>query len=135
MWEIYPPGMYDLLKQIWDDYYVPAQARGEKLPDLMVTENGVPVPDVVDSDGQIHDERRICYLRDHLVQVHKAIQSWVDVNGYYVWSFADNFEWNLGYGPRFGLIHVDYETLNRTIKDSGMWFAKIISDNGFDPGE
>jgi beta-glucosidase len=135
MWEIYPPGMYDLLKQIWDDYYVPAQARGEKLPDLMVTENGAPVPDVVDSDGQIHDERRIRYLRDHLVQVHKAIQSGVDVKGYYVWSFADNFEWNLGYSPRFGLIHVNYETLNRTMKDSGMWFAKIISDNGFEPGE
>lgn len=135
MWEIYPPGMYDLLKRIWDDYYVPAQARGEKMPELMVTENGVPVPDVMASDGQVHDERRIRYLRDHLVQVHRAIQSGVDVKGYYVWSFADNFEWSLGYGPRFGLIHINYETLNRTIKDSGKWFAKIISDNGFDHGE
>jgi beta-glucosidase len=135
MWEIFPPGMYDLLKRIWDDYYVPAQARGEKMPELMVTENGVPVPDVMTSDGQVHDERRIRYLRDHLAQVHRAIQSGVDVKGYYVWSFADNFEWNLGYGPRFGLIHIDYETMNRTIKDSGKWFAKVIADNGVDLGE
>lgn len=105
------------------------------MPELIVTENGVPVPDVIGLDGQVHDERRIRYLRDHLAQVHKAIQSGVDVKGYYVWSFADNFEWNLGYGPRFGLIYIDYETLNRTIKDSGKWFAKVISDNGFDHGE
>ena len=135
MWEIYPLGIYELLKRIWEDYYIPAQARGEKMPELMVTENGVPVPDVMDSDGEVHDERRIRYLRDHLVQVHRAIQAGVDVKGYYVWSFADNFEWNLGYDPRFGLIHIDYETLNRTIKDSGKWFDKVISDNGFDHGE
>ena len=135
MWEIYPAGMCDLLKRIWDDYYIPAQARGEKMPELMVTENGVPVPDVMSNDGQVHDERRIRYLRDHLAQVHRAIQSGVDVKGYYVWSFADNFEWNLGYDPRFGLIHINYETLNRTIKDSGKWFAKVISENGFNLGE
>ena len=135
MWEIYPAGMYDLLKRLWDDYYIPAQARGEKMPELMVTENGVPVPDVMSNDGQVHDERRIRYLRDHLAQVHRAIQSGVDVKGYYVWSFADNFEWNLGYDPRFGLIHINYETLNRTIKDSGKWFAKVISENGFNLGE
>jgi beta-glucosidase len=105
------------------------------MPELMVTENGVPVPDVMSNDGHVHDERRIRYLRDHLAQVHRAIQSGVDVKGYYVWSFADNFEWNLGYGPRFGLIRVDYETLNRTIKDSGRWFAKVISENGFNLGE
>ena len=124
MWEIYPPGMYDLLKRIWDDYYVPAQARGEKMPELMITENGVPVPDVMTSDGQVRDERRIRYLRDHLAQVHRAIQSGVDVKGYYVWSFADNFEWNLGYGPRFGLIHIDYETLDRTIKTAASGLRK-----------
>jgi beta-glucosidase len=135
MWEIYPHGMYDLLKRIWDDYYFPARTRGEKMPELMVTENGVPVPDVISTDGQVHDERRIRYLREHLAQVHRAIQSGVDVKGYYVWSFADNFEWNLGYDPRFGLIHINYETLNRTIKDSGKWFAKVISENGFNLGE
>jgi beta-glucosidase len=112
MWEIYPPGMCELLNRIRDDYYIPAQAKGEKIPELMVTENGVPVPDVMDPDGQVHDERRIRYLRDHLAQVHWAIQSGVDVKGFYVRSLADNFEWNLGYDPRFGLIHLNYETLN-----------------------
>ena len=134
MWEIYPPGMFTLLKRIWDDYYIPAQAKGIRMPELMVTENGVPVPDTLDADGHVHDERRIRYLRDHLAQVHKATQAGVDIKGYYVWSFADNFEWNLGYGPRFGLIHVDYESLRRTIKDSGNWYSKVIIENGFDTG-
>jgi beta-glucosidase len=131
MWEIYPPGMYKLLKQIWDDYFVPAQSREVPMPELMVTENGVPVPDIVETDGQIHDERRIRYLHDHLFQVHRAIEAGVDIKGYYVWSFADNFEWNLGYGPRFGLIHVDYESLQRRVKDSGKWVANVIAENGF----
>ncbi len=135
MWEIYPPGMYVLLKRIWEDYYVPAQAGGKSMPELMITENGVPVPDILDADGRVHDERRIRYLRDHLVQVHKAIQEGVDIKGYYVWSFADNFEWNLGYGPRFGLIYIDYDNLKRTVKDSGKWYSKVITENGFDTGD
>lgn len=135
MWEIYPPGMYDLLKRIWDDYYVPASKQGKAMPELMVTENGVPVSDVLEADGRVHDERRIRYLKDHLSQIHRAIQSGVDVKGYYVWSFADNFEWNLGYAPRFGLIHVDYDSLKRTIKESGKWYANVILENGFDTGE
>jgi beta-glucosidase len=136
MWEIYPPGLFDLLNQIWDDYYVPAYAKGVRTPELMVTENGVPVPDVTDTDGQVHDERRIRYLRDYLSQVHRAIRAGVDIKGYYVWSFADNFEWNLGYEPRFGLVYINYETLQRTMKDSGKWFAEVIKENGFDiPGD
>jgi beta-glucosidase len=135
MWEIYPPGMYTLLKRIWDDYFVPARRKGKLMPELMVTENGVPVPDMMTADGHVHDDRRIRYLCDHLVQVHRAIEDGVDIKGYYVWSFADNFEWNLGYSPRFGLIHIDYETLKRTIKDSGKWYANVIQENGFDSGE
>jgi beta-glucosidase len=127
--------MFDLLKQIWDDYFVPAQEKGIPLPELMVTENGVPVPDVPGSDGQVHDERRIRYLRDHLLQVKKAIDAGVDIKGYYVWSFADNFEWNLGYEPRFGLTYINYDNLTRTIKDSGKWYAHVIAENGFDRGE
>jgi beta-glucosidase len=132
MWEIYPPGMFDLLKQIWDDYYVPAVAKETHMPELMVTENGVPVTDVMDSDGQVHDDLRIRYLRDHIAQVHRAIQAGVDIKGYYVWSFADNFEWNLGYGKRFGLIHVNYETMQRTMKDSGTWYSKVIKENSLE---
>ncbi|MEJ5224782.1 MAG: GH1 family beta-glucosidase [Anaerolineales bacterium] len=130
MWEIYPPGMYDLLMRIWRDYYL--AAPGQPLPELWITENGVPVPDALSPDGQVHDPRRIRYLRDHLAQVRRAMNDGVDVRGYFVWSFADNCEWALGYGPRFGLVYVDYQTLRRTVKDSGRWYAQVIAENGFE---
>jgi beta-glucosidase len=134
MWEIYPDGLYEILLRVWNDYLNPI-ARGPSggpAPELMVTENGVPVPDGLDFDGRVRDERRIRYLRDHIFQVHRAIRDSVPVSGYFVWSFMDNFEWNLGYGPRFGLVHVDFRTQKRTVKDSGRWFAKVIRDNGFE---
>jgi beta-glucosidase len=124
MWEIYPQGIYEVLTRVWNDYHPQC--------DLMVTENGIPVPDGVDFDGHIRDERRIRYLRDHLLQIHRAMEAGVPVKGYFHWSLMDNFEWALGYGPRFGLIYVDYQTLERTIKESGYWFAKVIQDNGFE---
>ncbi len=130
MWEIYPPGIYNLLTRVWNDYYKPALARGETMPTLLVTENGVPVPDSLDADGKVHDEQRIRYLHDHLTQVHHAINDGVDVKGYFAWSLMDNFEWALGYDPRFGLVYVDYQTQKRTVKDSGRWFAKVIKKNG-----
>jgi len=123
MWEIYPAGMYEILTRIWKDY--------EPSCELMVTENGIPVPDGLDFDGRVRDERRIRYLESHVAQVHRAIQDGVPVKGYFHWSLTDNFEWALGYGPRFGLVHVDYRTLKRTIKDSGRWFARVIKENGF----
>ena len=123
MWEIYPAGMYEILTRIWKDY--------EPSCELMVTENGIPVPDGLDFDGRVRDERRIRYLESHVAQVHRAIQDGVPVKGYFHWSLTDNFEWALGYGPRFGLVHVDYKTLKRTIKDSGRWFARVIKENGF----
>ena len=98
----------------------------------MVTENGVPVPDGVDFDGRVRDERRIRYLRNHIAQVHRAIEDGIPVKGYFHWSLMDNFEWNLGYGQRFGLLFVDFKTQKRTIKDSGRWFAKVIQENGFE---
>ncbi|HEY9152599.1 MAG TPA: GH1 family beta-glucosidase [Anaerolineales bacterium] len=121
MWEIYPEGMYEILMRIRKDY--------QPACDLMVTENGVPVPDGIDFDGRVRDERRIRYLQNHIAQVHRAIKDGVPVKGYFHWSLMDNFEWALGYGPRFGLVHVDYKTLKRTVKDSGKWFAKVIQDN------
>lgn len=124
MWEIYPEGMYELLKRIWKDY----QPNCE----LMVTENGVPVPDGLDFDGRIRDERRIRFLRAHLAQLHRAVEEGVPVKGYFHWSLMDNFEWALGYGQRFGLVHVDFKNQKRTIKDSGHWFARIIQENGFE---
>jgi len=121
MWEIYPPGIYDLLARIWQDYQ-PAE--------IIVTENGICVPDRLDADGRVRDERRIRYLRDHIAQVHRAMADGVPVRGYLVWSLLDNFEWNLGYRMRFGLAHVDYRTQTRTIKDSGRWYARVIQENG-----
>lgn len=120
MWEIYPEGMYDILKQVWN--YQPTC-------ELMVTENGVPVPDGVDYDGRVRDERRIRYLKNHIAQVHRAIDDGIPVKGYFHWSLMDNFEWALGYGPRFGLVYVDWKTQKRIVKDSGRWFAKVIAEN------
>lgn len=124
MWEIYPPGLYELLTRIWKDYQPAA---------IYVTENGIPVPDDKDHDGRVRDYRRIRYLRDHLVQIHCAITDGLPLRGYFVWSPFDNFEWAYGYRMRFGLVHVDFDTLERTVKESGHWYAEVIAKNGFDP--
>jgi len=100
---------------------------------IMVTENGIPVPDGVDLDGKVRDNRRIQYLQDHLIQVNRAIQAGLPLSGYLVWSLLDNFEWQMGYQMRFGLIYVDFETQKRTIKNSGHWFHHVITNNGFIP--
>jgi beta-glucosidase len=121
MWEVYPAGLYELLARIQADYH-PAN--------ILVTENGIPVPDGLDFDGRVRDERRIRYLRDHLIQVHRAIVDGVPVRGYFVWTLMDNFEWVHGYRMRFGLVYVDCDTLARTVKDSGRWYAQVIRDNG-----
>jgi beta-glucosidase len=128
MWEIYPPGMYELLSRLWKEY---VQTRpGMK---MLVTENGVPVPDGLDFDGRCRDYRRIRYLRDHVAQIHRALSDGVPLAGYFVWSLLDNFEWALGYQTRFGLVYVDFETQARTVKDSGRWYAKVIRENGLNP--
>jgi beta-glucosidase len=133
MWEIYPEGLYEIILRVWNDYFkdAPKEAKA-RLPELMVTENGVPVPDGLDFDGRVRDERRIRYLQNHIFQVHRAIKAGVPIKGYFVWSFMDNFEWALGYGPRFGLVYVDFKTLKRTVKDSGRWFAEVIRENGWE---
>jgi len=124
LWEIYEPGLYEMLMRIQKDYN-PAR--------IYITENGIPVPDGLDWDGRVRDYRRIRYLRDNLVQLHRAMQDGVPVLGYFHWSLLDNFEWSHGYGPRFGLVYVDYKTQKRTIKESGRWMAQVIRQNGLDP--
>lgn len=121
MWEIYPPGIYEIVVRVWKDYNPPS---------IFLTENGVPVPDGVDFDGRVRDERRIRYLRNHLIHLHRAISEGAPVRGYFVWSLLDNFEWAYGYSMRFGLVYVDYPTQKRIIKDSGRWYAQVIKENG-----
>jgi len=121
MWEIYPPGLYEILMRVWRDYHP---------TNIYITENGIPVPDDLDADGRIRDYRRIWYLRDHLAQAHRALVEGVPLRGYFAWSLLDNFEWAYGYRMRFGLVYVDFETQRRTIKESGHWYAKVIRNNG-----
>ncbi|MGC8873161.1 MAG: GH1 family beta-glucosidase [Chloroflexia bacterium] len=121
MWEIYPVGLYELLVRLWSEYRPKA---------IWVTENGVCVPDGVDADGRVRDGRRIAFLREHIAQVHRALEAGVPVRGYFVWSLLDDFEWTYGYSMRFGLIYVDYDTYARTVKDSGWWYARVILENG-----
>lgn len=120
-WIVYPQGLYDLLKQLDKDY---------GSINLFISENGAAYKDIVDGDGTIKDSQRIKYINDHLSAAHKAIQEGVNLKGYYLWSLMDNFEWSFGYSKRFGIIHIDYETLKRTIKQSGYWYKDVIENNG-----
>lgn len=119
-WAICPDGFYNTLMRCWRDY-------GKK---IIVTENGCAFDDEISADGMVHDPKRIDYLQEHITALHRAIQDGADIRGYMVWSSFDNFEWALGYGKRFGLTYVNYETQQRIIKDSGRWYAKLIENNG-----
>jgi beta-glucosidase len=97
---------------------------------MVISENGLASPDWVSTDGNVHDENRIDFTRRYLRESHRAIQDGVPMLGYFHWSIMDNFEWAHGYRPRFGLIHVDYETQKRTVKQSGWWYRDLIASNG-----
>lgn len=116
-WEVYPPDIYWLLKKF-------AGYKGVKR--IIITENGAAFPDVVEN-GRVHDARRQTFIQDYLEQVLRAKREGVPVQGYLVWSLLDNFEWAEGYRPRFGLVHVDYTTQKRTLKDSGRWFQQFLA--------
>ncbi|RMI44824.1 GH1 family beta-glucosidase [Streptomyces triticirhizae] len=120
-WEIDPDGLYETLTRVWREY--------GPLP-LYVTENGAAFDDRLDADGRVRDEDRRSYLERHFAAAQRALAEGVDLRGYFVWSLLDNFEWAFGYSRRFGLVHVDYETQARTLKDSGRWFAEITRANG-----
>ena len=119
-WEIYPPCLYDVLK---------LAASYTDIP-LYITENGAAFPDQPQPDGTINDQDRIAYLHAHLAEAHRAIADGINLKGYFVWSLLDNFEWEEGYRPRFGLIHVDFKTLQRTWKQSATWYRDVIARNG-----
>jgi beta-glucosidase len=119
-WEVCAPALRRLLNKINHEYC---------LPPIYITENGASFKDEVSTDGKIHDPRRLDYLKNHFIQTHLAMQDGVDVRGYFVWSLFDNFEWAHGFTKRFGVIHVDYETQQRTFKDSGEWYSEVIRNN------
>jgi beta-glucosidase len=100
---------------------------------IYVTENGAAFGDVRAHDGSVGDPERQAYLEGHLDAVDRAIAAGSPVRGYFVWSLLDNFEWALGYEQRFGLVHVDYRTLERTPKASAYWFRDVVARNGIDP--
>jgi beta-glucosidase len=112
-WPVVPDALRDLLLTLQTRY-------GEALPPIQITENGCSY------DESLDDQQRIDYLDRHIGAVRAAMDTGVDVRGYYVWSLMDNFEWNEGYGPRFGLVHVDYATQRRTPRASYAWYRDLI---------
>ena len=121
-WEVFPQGLSDILVRVADEY--------TKLP-LYVTENGAAFydPPVALAEG-VDDPLRVAYLREHLLAVRYAITRGAEVRGYFAWSLMDNFEWSEGYARRFGIVHVDYATMRRTVKRSGRWYADVVRANG-----
>ncbi|WP_049822500.1 GH1 family beta-glucosidase [Arthrobacter sp. H41] len=118
-WEVNPDGLRKLLLRLGEEY--------PTLPPLYITENGAAYDDVVSSDGAVHDAERTRFVLDHIASVKDAIDQGADVRGYFVWSLLDNFEWSWGYGKRFGIVRVDYDSFQRTIKDSGHAYASLIA--------
>jgi beta-glucosidase len=123
-WAIFPQGFYGVLRWLRDEY-------GN--PPLFITENGACDNTGVGADGQVHDALRVEYMHRHVLAVHRALREGCDIRGYMAWSLMDNFEWAFGYSKRFGLVHVDFDTLKRTPKDSFHWYRQLIADNGCRP--
>jgi len=117
-WEVYPEGLFRVLKRVSDDY--------TKIP-LFIAENGAAFDDLLPSDGSIIDDSaRTDYLASHVDAARRTRESGVNLRGYYVWSLMDNFEWAQGYSKRFGLVHVDFRTQRRTLKRSALWYRDFI---------
>ena len=117
-WEVYPEGLHKLLVRVADDYEPPV---------IYITESGAAFGDVRGHDGHVHDPERKAYLASHIDAVGRAIEDGVPVHGYFVWSLLDNFEWAHGYAKRFGIVYVDYPTLERVPKDSFTWYRDFIT--------
>jgi beta-glucosidase len=116
-WEVAPDGLRDVLFALHRQY-APRE--------IVITENGAAYPDEVAADGHIHDEARVAYLARNIAAAAEALAAGVPLTGYYAWSLLDNYEWSLGYTRRFGLVHVDFANQQRTIKDSGDWYSRLI---------
>ncbi len=121
-WEVYPEGLFKLLARIAKDY---------QNPPVYITENGAAFLDNSSAAAVIEDPDRVAYLQTHLEAAKRAIESGVNLQGYFVWSLLDNFEWAEGLSKRFGLIYVDYQNQQRIVKRSGLWYKNLIRNNGF----
>ncbi|MFI5352237.1 MAG: GH1 family beta-glucosidase [Candidatus Binatales bacterium] len=126
-WEVYPKALSEMILRITKDY---------KLP-IYVTENGCSYGDGPGPDGAVRDERRVRFLRRYIAEVSRAIAQGADVRGYFTWTFTDNFEWAEGFAQRFGIVHCDFPTQKRIVKQSGRWYSQLARSNAldFDPGE
>ena len=120
-WGVNPSGLTDVLLKVKNEY-------GN--PPVYITENGCAAQDHSDANGFVQDRERVAYLRRHLIAAHDALEAGANLKGYFVWSLMDNFEWTSGYRPRFGIIHVDYDTQKRTPKLSAHWYSDVIAQNG-----
>lgn len=119
-WPVTPKCLNWGMKFLYERYQKP----------IYITENGLSCHDTVSLDGQVHDPNRIDFLNRYLLELRNAASGEADIAGYFLWSFMDNFEWGSGYHERFGIVHVDYETLQRIPKDSAHWYKTIIEQNG-----
>lgn len=115
-WEIFPTALYNTLKFV---------SGYEKINSIIVSENGVAFDEPSQYENYT-DKNRIEFLKQNIAQLLKAVKEFEKIKGYFVWSFLDNFEWAEGYHPRFGLVHVDFKTQKRTVKQSGYWYRKFI---------
>lgn len=118
-WEVYPEGLYEILRWVQSEY-------GD-IP-VYITENGAAFADVLSPNGEVDDPLRLEYLQRHIEQAYRALQDGVPLKGYFYWSLMDNFEWAFGYSKRFGLLYVDFATQKRILKRSGHWYRQFIAD-------
>lgn len=120
-WGINPAGFTKILRNFQENY-------GN--PKMYITENGCAIKDIPNGDGYVCDRQRIMFIQEHLIAIHDAIQGGANVNGYYVWTLMDNFEWAHGFFPRFGLVRIDPQTGKRIPKESAFWYREAIAKNG-----
>ena len=119
-WNLTPQSLYYSSK-FWHERY--------GLP-VLITENGYAGCDHVMLDGKVHDPQRQDWMHRYLLELKRAVDDGIPVLGYTYWSIMDNFEWAEGYDLRFGLVHIDYRTQKRTVKDSAYWYREVIAANG-----
>lgn len=119
-WGIQPKVLYWAPKFLYERYKKP----------IVISENGMANTDAVSLDGKVHDPQRVDYLHRYLREFRRAAEDGVEIGGYFLWSFMDNFEWRHGYNKRLGLVFVDFETQERIVKDSAYWYKQVIETNG-----